>query len=178
MSIIECGGAVSAGRCVATVPTDAPVAPRPLHRLAQVRRREGVSRRTVARRLNLDIAQVKSQEQESADLPLSTLYRWQEVLDVPVAELLVESGDPLSGPVLKRAQMVRLMKTARSILERAQQVSIRRMAQMLIEQLIEIMPELETVTPWHAVGQRRTRAELGQAAQRRVPRDWLRESRE
>jgi hypothetical protein len=126
-----------------------------------------------ARRLGVDVTQVKSQEDASADMLLSTLYRWQEALEVPVAELLVESNDPLSGPVLRRAQMIRLMKTARTIIERAQQVSIRRMAQTLIEQLLEVMPELATVNPWHAVGQRRTRAELGQAAHRRLSLDWL-----
>jgi hypothetical protein len=123
----------------------------------------------------VDVAQIKSQEDEGADLLLSTLYRWQEALAVPVAELLVESNDPLSGPVLKRAQMIRLMKTARTIVERAHQVSIRRMAQTLIEQLLEVMPELASVNPWHAVGQRRTRAELGQAARRRLSLDWFRD---
>ena len=67
-----------------------PTAKRPLHRVGAVRRLQGVTRRTVARRLNVDVTQVKLQEQETTDLPLSTLYEWQEVLDVPVAELLVE----------------------------------------------------------------------------------------
>ncbi len=99
---------------------------------------------------------------------------WQEVLDAPVAELLVESEEPLSTPVLKRARMVRLMKTAGAILERASQPSIRRMAQMLVDQLCEVMPELKGVSPWHAVGRRRTQDELGQAAYRRIPTDALR----
>lgn len=175
MSITECGGSTSGSRCAATVALKAPVARRPLHRLGAVRRREGISRRTLARRLSVDVTHVKSQENEGTDMLLSTLYRWQEALEVPVAELLVESNDPLSAPVLKRAQMIRLMKTARTILERAHQVSIRRMAQTLIEQLLEVMPELATVNPWHAVGQRRTRAELGQAAQRRLSLDWFRD---
>ena len=173
MSIMECGGSTSGSRCEAAVRTEEPTADRPLHRLARVRRREGVSRRTVARRLKIDVAQVKSQENENADMLLSNLYQWQEVLDVPITELLVESDDPLSTPVLKRAQMVRLMKTARTILERSHQISIRRMAQTLIEQLLEVMPELKSVTPWHAVGQRRTRSELGQAARRRLSFDWF-----
>ena len=172
MSIIECGGSTSGARCTAAVRTEEPTADRPLHRLAFVRRREGISRRTVARRMKTDLAQVKSQEDETADMLLSTLYEWQKVLDVPIEELLVESNDPLSAPVLKRAQLVRLMKTARTILQRAHQLSIQRMAQTLVEQLLEIMPELESVTPWHAVGQRRTRAELGKAAQRGLSLDW------
>jgi transcriptional regulator with XRE-family HTH domain len=150
------------------------VAGRALHRLAEVRRRQGITRRTLARRLNTDVATVKLLEQPTSDLPLSILYAWQEVLDAPVAELLVDSEEPLSAPVLKRAQMVRLMKTAGAILERASQPSIRRMAQMLVDQLCEVMPELKGVSPWHAVGRRRTQDELGQAAYRRIPTEVFR----
>jgi len=89
---------------------------RPLHRLAEVRRTQGISRRTLARRLNTDVSEVKKQEEQTSDLPLSELYRWQAALDVPLLELLVESDEPLSAPVLKRAQMVGLMKTAVAIL--------------------------------------------------------------
>jgi transcriptional regulator with XRE-family HTH domain len=148
---------------------------RRLHRLAEVRRAQGVSRRTLARRLNIDVHQVTRQEKEDADLSLSELYRWQEVLDVPVSELLVESNDPLSLPVMKRAQLVRLMKTAAAIMERSQQVGIRRMAQVLVEQLTEIMPELAGVHPWHAVGKRRSQDELGIAAERGLWTDFLHE---
>ena len=169
MSIMDFSGPTSGAAC--KVPMKMPMADRPLHRIAAARGRQGMSRRSLARRLNIDVSQVKSQEQENADMLLSTLYTWQEALDVPVAELLVESNDPLSAPVLKRAQMVRLMKTATAILERAQQLSIRRMAQMLVEQLLELMPELDGVTPWHAVGRRRTQDDLGLAARRRVPTD-------
>jgi len=171
MSTIEYCGPASGVRYQGAA--EIPIADRPLHRLASVRLREGVSRRTVARRLSIDVGHVKSQEKENADMLLSTLYKWQEVLEVPVVELLVDSSDPLSAPVLKRAQLVRLMKTTKAILERTCQPSIRRMAQMLVEQLLDIMPELERVNPWHAVGQRRTQAELGQAAQRRLSADWL-----
>ncbi|MCR4413526.1 MAG: helix-turn-helix transcriptional regulator [Thermoguttaceae bacterium] len=142
-----------------------------MHRLAEVRRLQGITRRTVARRLNIDVATVKYQEQPTTDLPLSTLYAWQRVLDSPLSELLVDTDEPLSPPVMQRARMVRLMKTAAAILERTQQPSIRRMAQMLVEQLVEIMPELKGVSPWHAVGRRRTQDELGQAAQRRLSTD-------
>jgi transcriptional regulator with XRE-family HTH domain len=156
-------------------PIKMPINDRPLHRLAEIRRRQGVTRRTIARRLNTDIGTIKSQEEPDADLTLSILYAWQEVLDVPVSELLVETEEPLSTPVLKRAQLVRIMKTAAAILERSQQSSIRRMAEMMVEQLCEIMPELTGVSPWHAVGRRRTQDELGQAAIRRFPADLFHE---
>ncbi len=147
---------------------------RPLHRLAEVRRTQGISRRTLARRLNTDVSEVKKQEEQTSDLPLSELYRWQAALDVPLLELLVDSDEPLSAPVLKRAQMVRLMKTAVAILERSHQTGIRRMAQVLVDQLIELMPELKGVNPWHAVGKRRTQSEVGQAAERRLCGNMLR----
>ncbi len=176
MSVLNCSGPTSGARQGAAVKM--PRAGRPLHRLATVRKRQGISRRSLARRLNIEVSQVKRQEQECADMPLSTLYEWQEALEVPVTELLVELNEPLSPPVLKRAQLVRLMKTARAIHQRAQQPSIERMAQMFIDQLLEIMPELEEVTPWHDVGRRRTQEELGQAALRCLPIDWFRDPRD
>lgn len=148
-----------------------PAGKRPLHRVGTVRRLQGITRRTVARHLNVEVAQVKLQEQETADMSLSQLYEWQKALDVPIAELLVEAGDPLSPPVLKRAQLVRIMKTALAIIEEAKQTRIRRMAQTMVEQLVEIMPELEGISPWHAVGKRRRRDDYGVAAERRLSED-------
>ncbi|HYW79310.1 MAG TPA: helix-turn-helix transcriptional regulator [Thermoguttaceae bacterium] len=154
--------------CPSTDQADEQTTQTVLHRLAAVRRQQGVSRRTVARRLGMEVSQVKAQERESSDLLLSRLYQWQQLLEVPITELLVEAGDPLSEPVLKRAQLVRVMKTVLAILETSEQESIQRMAQTLVEQLTEIMPELEGVGPWHAVGERRRRDEYGVAAERRL----------
>ena len=172
MPVID--SAPTEARTARGVAVKVPATRRPLHRLAELRRYQGISRRRLARQLNIDVATVRHQEQPTTDLPLSTLYAWQEVLDAPIAELLVESDKPLSAPVLRRAQMVRLMKTARVILKQARQASIRRMARMLVNQLCEIMPELKKVRPWHVVGHRRTRNELGQAANRPIPTDALR----
>ncbi len=146
-----------------------PASPRPLHRLAEVRRLQGVSRRTLARRLATDVTRIRCEERESTDLPLSRLYEWQSALEVPITELLVESSDELSDPIERRAQLVRVMKTALAILEQAEQTPLHRMAQTLVDQLLGIMPELEGVGPWHSVGQRRRRDELGAAAQRCLP---------
>ncbi len=149
---------------------------RPLHQLAAVRRREGLSRRAVARRMGIDIASVKQQEEQVSDMCLSDLYRWQKALGVPIGELLLEAEEEsLSPPVFKRSQMLRLMKTAAAILERSDHSPVRRMATMLVEQILEIMPELENVSPWNAVGQRRSLDDLGQAAQRRLSLDSLSE---
>ena len=156
------------GEAPATLPLPAK---RSLHRLGEVRELEGVSRRTVARRLRTTINDVKRQENETAVLLLSTLYKWQEVLDVPLPELLAETEEPVSSPVKDRAKMLRVMKTAVTILQRSKQVPIQRLAQMLVEQLTELMPELEGVGPWPAVGKSRQPSEIGQVALRRIPDD-------
>ena len=150
-----------------------PAAKRRLHRVGAVRRLQGVSRRTVAQRLNIDVGKVKSLEQETTDMPLSTLHQWQDLLQVPIAELLVEHDESLSPPVNERARMVRLMKTAAAILKRTHQPMIRRMAETMVDLLVEMMPELEHVGPWHAVGRRRTVDEVGRAVERRISTDVL-----
>ena len=151
---------------------------RPLHRIAEVRRLQGVTLRNVSRRLGVSLATVRRQEQPDCDLRLSDLLQWQDVLDVPVAELLVEGEGQLSGPVLQRSRMVKLMKTAAAIRENARDATQVRMVSMLIEQILEIMPELADVTPWHTVGQRRTLDDLGRTARCTVADDVFRRSRD
>jgi transcriptional regulator with XRE-family HTH domain len=141
---------------------------KPLHRIGEVRREQGTSLRSVARNLGTDIRLLRMQEEENYDLRLSDLYRWQQALEVPVADLLVETAEPLSRPVMERAKMLRVMKTAQAILEKAESAPVKRMAQMLVEQLVELMPELKGVSAWHTVGQRRSLDELGAVAQRVV----------
>jgi transcriptional regulator with XRE-family HTH domain len=144
---------------------------RVLHRLATVRRLQGVSRRKLAHHMQVDVAEIRRQEKEDNDLPLSVLFEWQKVLDVPIAELLVESEDSLSRPLKWRAQLVRLMKTALAIVEQADNETTRKMAQTLVDQLIEVMPELQGITAWHAVGKRRRTNEVGIAALRTISDD-------
>jgi transcriptional regulator with XRE-family HTH domain len=140
----------------------------PLHRIQEVRRLQGMSLRTAARQLGSDIRSIRAQEQASTDLKLSDLYRWQEALDVPVGELLVEDAEPLSRPVRERAAMVKVMKTARTLLETAPAGGVKRMAENLVQQLLELMPELKEVSPWHTVGQRRGLDELGRIAEQPI----------
>jgi hypothetical protein len=42
------------------------------------------------------------------------------------------------------------------------------MAENLVEQLLELMPELAEVSPWHSVGQRRSLEEMGRIAEQPV----------
>lgn len=137
-----------------------------LHRIATVRRQQGISLRGLARQFRTTIRELEAEEDETADLRLSRLYWWQSALDVPIADLLVESNGALSPPVLQRARLVRVMKTVAAIMEKSENLSIRRLAQTLVNQLVEIMPELEGVSPWHTVGQRRTLDEPGRIVER------------
>lgn len=154
---------------------DSPVRPRgvpqpgrPLHRIQEVRRLQGMSLRTAARQLGTDIRSIRAQEQETTDLRLSDLYNWQRALDVPVGELLSDEDEPLSRPVKERAHMVKVMKTAKALHECAESPSQRRMAENLIEQLLELMPELKEVSAWHSVGQRRGADEMGRIGEQTI----------
>lgn len=148
----------------------------PLHRIAEVREQQGVTLRNVARRLGLSLPVVRRQEQPDCDLRLSDLLRWQQVLEVPVAELLVEGEGQLSGPVLARSRMVKLMKTAAALRERAAGTPAERITEMLVEQILELMPELADVTPWHTSGGRRSLEDVGRTARFTVSEDVFRGS--
>jgi transcriptional regulator with XRE-family HTH domain len=155
-----------------------PVSPglKPLHRIADVRRRQGISVRSAARRLRISMNEVRRQEEPANDMLLSELLRWQQALEVPLAELLVETDGPLSEPTMTRARLLRIMKTVRAIQETATNSSIQRFATMLGEQLVELMPELKDVVAWHSIGQRRPLNELGRTAERVLPDTFFRDS--
>jgi transcriptional regulator with XRE-family HTH domain len=140
-----------------------------LHRIGQVRQEQGVSVRSVARRLGLSMQEVRGQEHPSADLRLSQVHMWQRVLEVPLADLLLDSEGPLSTPVSQRARMLRVMKTAKALAESTTEPPVQRLATMLISQLVEVMPELQEVSAWHSVGQRRTQDEMGRIVERTIP---------
>lgn len=139
------------------------------HRIRTVRLQQGVSLRTAARHTGTDVRQLRRQEDESNDLRVSELMKWQKALDVPLSELLEEPDAPLSRPVMERAQMLRLMKTAVALQEQAPNASVKRMANMLIDQIRDVMPELTDVSGWHTFGQRRSLDEMGRVAENPIP---------
>jgi hypothetical protein len=149
---------------------------KPLHRIGDVRRRQGISVRSAARRMHTSIDQVRRQEEPGNDMLLSELVRWQQALDVPLADLLVENDGPLSEPIMTRARLLRIMKTVRAIKETATSSSIQRFATMLEQQLVELMPELKDVAAWHSIGQRRSPDEVGRTAERILPDNFFHDS--
>lgn len=163
----------SSGSAMLDAPIVSPGAAKPkkLHRIATVRNQQGVSLRSASRQMGRTMSTVRSQEDESQDLRISDLMRWQKVLGVPLQDLLVDEDLPLSKPIKERAQMVRLMKTAAALKENCEAEGPKRLATMLVEQLIDIMPELEEVSSWHSVGQRRSLDEYGRIMERRISDD-------
>lgn len=149
---------------------------KPLHRINEVRQEQGVSIRSAARRMGLPMQEVRAQEDPTYDLKLSQLHLWQEVLEVPLADLLVDSTGPLSTPVSQRARMLRVMKTAKALSESSHEPAVQRLAAMLINQLVELMPELQDVSAWHSVGQRRTQDEMGRIIERTIPDSFFGDS--
>ncbi len=172
------GEAASPGKANGESTRRRPAAEKPtqLHQLREARRRQGLSVRCVAQRLNMSVGEVRAQEEERADIMLSELYRWQTVLEVPLEELLNEPQDTLSPRVLMRARMLRIMKTARALRAQARSESEHRLAKLMIGQLIEIMPELKEVAAWPTVGHRRSADELGRIAEHPVPDDFMHEA--
>lgn len=140
-----------------------------LHRLQTVRERERISRRVIARRLGIGVAEVKRQEDETRDIVISQLLRWQEALNVPLVDLLVDPGESLSPAVRERAALLRTMKTAKLILKLASDERVVRLARMLTDQLATLMPELRDVSPWPTQGQQRTNEDYGVIFDRRLP---------
>ncbi|MCA9132431.1 MAG: helix-turn-helix transcriptional regulator [Planctomycetales bacterium] len=140
----------------------APAEDEVLHRLAAVREQQGVSQRTMARRMGIELRRYKELEDPTRDLRLSELRQLQMALEVPLIDLL-EDRNALSRPVEERAKLVKVMKTAVAISEIKSSPRIERMAQMLKEQLVDLMPELLEVSGWPQFGARRGPSAMGKA---------------
>ena len=147
--------------------------PRRLHRIRELRKQQGVTLRTAARKLGMPASQVREEERPDSDLLVSQLVTWADVLDVPIADLLEEPQNSLSSPIRERAKLVRIMKTAKAISERTQEPNVGILAEVLIDQLVDLMPELADINAWNNVGQRRSSNELGQIAQRHISCDAI-----
>lgn len=132
------------------------------NRVALVREQQGISQRTMARRLGLDLKAYQALEASTSDLRLSQLNALQAALDVPLVDLL-EDSQALSRPVAERAKMIKVMKTAAAMRETPSSARIERMVHTLCAQLIDVMPELAEVSGWPQYGSRRGKSALGKA---------------
>ena len=132
-----------------------------LHRIREVRRREGVSVRTLAGRLKISGAMVKKLENPTTDIRLSDLYLVAETLKVPVAELICDSEHD-TVQVL-RALLVRVAVATNTLLGKCTTDSQRRLAEHIQAVVSEEIPAAECGT-LPEVGQRRGPDELGRVA--------------
>ncbi len=132
------------------------------HRVAEVREQQGVSQRTLARRLGIEVKSLQAMECPNSDLRLSQLLALQAALEVPLIDLLEDSAS-LSRPIAERAKMVKVMKTAVALRETKSNPRVERMVTMLCEQLVDVMPELAEVSGWPQFGSRRGPSALGKA---------------
>lgn len=147
------------GKCVESTVATSPVT---RNRVALVREQQGVSQRTLARRLGIDLKSYQALEAPEADLLLSQLAAVQAALDVPLVDLL-EDSQALSRPVAERAKMIKVMKTAAAMRESPSSARVERMVHTLCEQLIDVMPELAEVSGWPQYGSRRGQSAVGKA---------------
>ncbi|MGI5832609.1 MAG: hypothetical protein ACOX6D_08810 [Thermoguttaceae bacterium] len=139
---------------------------RPLHQVAVARRNQAVSVASCARKLGISVQEARRQEQPTTDLTLSQLMAWKKVLDVPLSELIGPIEDELENPIRNRAMLVKVMKSAKQVRRLTRESRIRIISDNLIEQLVLLMPELESITAWPDVGQSHEARSLGQAAYR------------
>ncbi len=144
-----------------------------LHRIAEVRSQQGISLRGVSRRTGVDVRDLRQQELPDSDLTLTDLYRWQEALEVPVENLLVDHDESLSTPIQTRAAMVKVMKTVVALSEVASSPRAARLATMLREQLIELMPELAEIGGWPNYGSRRPPDQQGRIGENPIDMQLL-----
>ncbi len=129
--------------------------PANLQRVAEARKQQGLSLRTIARRTGLDVRTLRQHELPETDMKLSELRAWQLALEVPLVDLLEDDQQPLSSPVKDRATLVKIMKTVVAIKEMGGGPRLQRLADMLFDQLVELMPELREVGGWPQHGSRR-----------------------
>lgn len=134
------------------------------HAIAQVREREGVSIQKCAKLLGISVEEARRQENPATPLTAAQLGEWQRVLKVPLSELLGTEVDELDDPIRHRAEMLTIMKSAKSLRGMVRRPSEREMADNLIGQIVKLMPELETVSAWPKVGQSHEACRFGRAA--------------
>lgn len=113
---------------------------KPLHRIAAVRRREGLSLQDAAKILDAPLDFVVWQERETSDLRLDEVWAWQRALDVPVDDLLIEPYGLMPSTAVTREKIHRAMKTTLEIAHRDTSYRIQRMARRMVELLMEIEP--------------------------------------
>jgi transcriptional regulator with XRE-family HTH domain len=146
-----------------------------LHRIRDIRAQQEVTLRAMARKMHVPMREVRAQEDPTCDLPLTALYRWQQALRVPAAEILVEPGDNLSSPVNVRARLLRMMKTIVTILDKPQPERTANLLENLRNEILAVMPEIENIDRWHGSSSTRSADDIAAAVLRQIDEELLRD---
>ncbi len=147
----------------------------PLHRLREIRAQQDVTLRALSRKMHVPMREVRAQEDPACDLPLTALYRWQQALRVPAAEILVEPGDKLSSPVNVRARLLRMMTTIVTILDKPQSERTTNLLENLRNEILAVMPEIENIDRWHGSSSARGADDMAAAVLRQIDEELLRD---
>jgi hypothetical protein len=145
----------------------------PRHRISDVLQEEGITLRTAALRMGIRVSQASQEADATCDLNLSALGRWQAALQVPIADLLTPPNPSLSAAIGWRAGLVKAMKTVRSLQLHIDNESVQLLSISLAQQLMEMMPELTTISSWPVCGRRRPGDELGVIVDRQLPDEFF-----
>ena len=146
--------------------------PQNLHQIGEVRKREGISRRTMVRYFKaygLSSEEIMHQEEQSTDLQITDVRRWASALALPVRELFYSLETGIADETRDKAAMVKLVKSMKSLQEVAAKLkknSIVKITGRILDDVYALLPEFENVSPWPIFGQTRGTDDLG-----RVVRD-------
>ncbi|MGI6401113.1 MAG: hypothetical protein ACOX0A_03225 [Thermoguttaceae bacterium] len=124
------------------------------HYIAEVLENQGFTVPQCARRLGISQKEAERQLDPKSNLTLEQLFDWSEVLEAPLPELLPFDAST-SDPIRNRAVLLRIMKTARQIQRMSRDTPIEYVAATLISQLLELVPDFDTIEPWPSVGKSR-----------------------
>ena len=142
-----------------------------IHRIREVRQKQGVQLRMVERHLGLTRSDAREIEHPEHDLRVSELVKFAVLLNVPVGELLIDAE---CDEIIKmRGLVLRLCRIANTLLERAPNQDVRILAESIRNQIIEVMPQVDDQHGLLSVGSLRTGDEMGRIAEHPIHlEDW------
>ena len=112
------------------------------HRLRTVRQQQCVSLRDIAERTGVSVHTASQEENGEIDLSLSRLFAWQQALEVPIAELLVNYQ--FSGENEEQRSVSKAIQLAKQALQRSDSPDVRAVTQAVVDELVNLSALLET----------------------------------
>lgn len=107
--------------------------------------RERLSLRTVAKRLGITASEAARREAPENDMRMSEIHAWSEALRVPPNELVFGVAEQQDAEISARACLVRTARLLHRVQKRVPDRDIRREAASMINEIIEAMPEVQSL---------------------------------